>query len=93
MYSAELSDLSVAELRSLLDTATGILQDLDKGNKTILRCRDTLARLLAEFDMSGNQGTYQLLLVRWKILFCANDSRCRPRRNRRYAGYVLAVSI
>lgn len=63
MYSAELSGLSVAELRSLLDTAMGILQDLDKGNKTILRCRDTLARLLAEFDMNGGQGTYQSLLL------------------------------
>lgn len=69
MYSSELSGLSVAELRSLLDTAIGILQDLDKGNKTILRCRDTLARLLAEFDMNDNQGTHWLLMVRSPILF------------------------
>lgn len=62
MYSAELSGLSVTELRSLLDTAMGILQDLDKGNKTISRCRDTLARLLVEFDMNGGQGTHQSLL-------------------------------
>ncbi|KAK3332833.1 hypothetical protein B0T19DRAFT_457818 [Cercophora scortea] len=54
-YTAELSTCSsVAELRVLLDTALEILRDLDKGgNKTILRCRDTLAQLLTAFDSAG----------------------------------------
>ncbi|SPO07004.1 uncharacterized protein DNG_09698 [Cephalotrichum gorgonifer] len=55
LFSAELSGLSVTELRALLDTAMSILKDLDNGNKTILRCRDTLARLLMEFDLNGTK--------------------------------------
>jgi hypothetical protein len=43
----------------------GILQDLDNGNKTILRCRDTLARLLGEFDLNGAKGTATATLSAW----------------------------
>lgn len=38
--------ISTTELRAMLDTAMEILHDLDGGSKTIMRCRDTLARLL-----------------------------------------------
>lgn len=56
LFPAELAGSSDADLRSLLDTAMGVLQDLDKGSKTVLRCRDTLSRLVAEFDLSGARG-------------------------------------
>ncbi|KAK3693202.1 hypothetical protein B0T22DRAFT_532514 [Podospora appendiculata] len=54
-YTAELSTCSsVAEMRALLDTALEILRDLDQGgNKTILRCRDTLAQLPTAFEPAG----------------------------------------
>ncbi len=52
-YSAELSAISVAELRALLDAAMEILHGLDKGNKVIMRCRDTLAQLLTALDFDG----------------------------------------
>ncbi|KAE8382394.1 fungal-specific transcription factor domain-containing protein [Aspergillus bertholletiae] len=38
------------ELRAVLDTAMEILLDLDGGSKTIVKCRDTLSRLLAIVD-------------------------------------------
>lgn len=53
IYSAELSSIPVAELRAMLDTAMDILQCLDKGNKTIMRCRDTLSQLLTAYDFDG----------------------------------------
>lgn len=56
LFSAELAGSSDADLRSLLDAAMGVLQDLDKGSKTVLRCRDTLSRLVAEFDLNGTRG-------------------------------------
>ncbi len=37
----------------MLDMAMEILQCLDKGNKTIMRCRDTLAQLLTAYDFDG----------------------------------------
>jgi len=52
-YSADLSGFSVAELRALLDSAIEILHGLDGGNKTMMRCRDTLAQLLTAFDFDG----------------------------------------
>lgn len=67
LFSAELSGLSVTELRALLDTAMGILQDLDNGNKTILRCRDTLARLVTEFDLNGTKGMATVTLSSWIV--------------------------
>ena len=52
-YSADLSGFSVTELRALLDSAIEILHGLDGGNKTMMRCRDTLAQLLTAFDVDG----------------------------------------
>lgn len=52
-YAAELSAIPAGELRALLDTAMDILRGLDKGNKTIMRCRDTLAQLLTAYDFDG----------------------------------------
>ena len=59
LFPAELAGSSDADLRSMLDTAMGILQDLDKGSKTVLQCRNTLSRLLAEFDLNGTRGKYK----------------------------------
>ncbi|KAF9894960.1 hypothetical protein FE257_004582 [Aspergillus nanangensis] len=42
--------IAPAEVRDMLDTAMEVLLDLDGGSKTIMRCRDTLARLLAVVD-------------------------------------------
>ncbi|KAL4898595.1 putative Zn(II)2Cys6 transcription factor [Aspergillus ambiguus] len=53
-YSGELSMFAVDDLRALLDTAMEILQGLDKGNKIIMRCRDTLTRLLMTLDFDKN---------------------------------------
>lgn len=49
----KLPDFTIAELRALLDSAMEILQGLDKGNKTVMRCRDSLSRLVAAFDING----------------------------------------
>jgi hypothetical protein len=54
-YSAELSTIPVADLRGMLDMAMDVLRGLDKGNKTIMRCRDTLAQLLTAYDFDGTQ--------------------------------------
>lgn len=57
-FSAELSDISAVNLRALLDTAMDVLHGLDNGSETIMRCRDTLTRLLTELDSDGGaQGT------------------------------------
>lgn len=41
------------DLRPSLDTAMSILRGLDSGNSTIMRCRDILARLIANIDTRG----------------------------------------
>ncbi|KAL4763647.1 putative C6 transcription factor [Aspergillus foveolatus] len=48
------SAFSTAELRGLLDTAMEVLTGLDQGNKTLMKCRDTLARLLRCIDLNSN---------------------------------------
>lgn len=48
-----LQSIVPTELRVMLDTAMEILFDLDGGSKTIMRCRDNLARLLAAVDSNG----------------------------------------
>ncbi|KAK3358167.1 hypothetical protein B0T25DRAFT_567403 [Lasiosphaeria hispida] len=49
-YTAELSSFLVAQLRALLDTAMEILNGLDKGNTTIMRCRNIFTRLITAYD-------------------------------------------
>ncbi|BCS19451.1 fungal specific transcription factor domain-containing protein [Aspergillus puulaauensis] len=49
-----LSALSTAELRVLLDTAMEVLTGLDQGSRTLMRCRNTLGRLLAAIHLDGN---------------------------------------
>lgn len=41
------------ELRGLLETAVEILGGLNKGSETVMRCRDTLTRLITAFDFDG----------------------------------------
>jgi hypothetical protein len=41
------------DLRPSLDIAMSILRGLDSGNRTIMRCRDILERLIANFDAKG----------------------------------------
>ncbi|KAK6823381.1 hypothetical protein RU639_005836 [Aspergillus parasiticus] len=53
-YSGEISIFSTMELRSLLDTAMDILQGLDQGNITLLKCQETLRKLLVAIDYDGN---------------------------------------
>jgi hypothetical protein len=60
-YSEHLSNFTLLELRTLLDTAMEILHGLDKGNKTIMRCRDTLTRLLTAFDFDSNGSSPPLM--------------------------------
>lgn len=53
-YKGETSTYSVTELQTLLDIAMDILRGLDKGNKTLMKCRDTLGRLFHKvFDSDG----------------------------------------
>ncbi|KAJ5549255.1 hypothetical protein N7513_006489 [Penicillium frequentans] len=53
-YSGQSPIVSVPELRGLLDTAMDILHGLNKGNETIMRCRDTLTRLITAFESNGD---------------------------------------
>ncbi|KAL2702134.1 hypothetical protein AAEP93_006432 [Penicillium crustosum] len=53
-YSGQLSTFSVSELRGLLETAVEILGGLNKGSETVMRCRDTLTRLITAFDFDAN---------------------------------------
>ncbi|OQD92814.1 hypothetical protein PENSOL_c037G07255 [Penicillium solitum] len=53
-YSGQLSAFSVSELRGLLETAVEILGGLNKGSETVMRCRDTLTRLITAFDFDAN---------------------------------------
>ncbi|CRL22257.1 Fungal transcriptional regulatory protein, N-terminal [Penicillium camemberti] len=53
-YSGQLSTFSVSELRGLLETAVDILGGLNKGSETVMRCRDTLTRLITAFDFDAN---------------------------------------
>lgn len=53
-YSEKLSTISVSELRGLLETAMEVLRGLNKGSETVMRCRDTLTRLITAFDFDGN---------------------------------------
>jgi len=62
-FSTELSDISAVDLRAMLDTAMDVLHGLDKGSKTIMRCRDTLTRLLAELDSDSAQGTQFAIVI------------------------------
>ncbi|KAL4751356.1 hypothetical protein BDW72DRAFT_212812 [Aspergillus terricola var. indicus] len=48
------SAFSTTELRGLLDTAMEVLTGLDQGNKTLMKCRDTLGRLLRWIDLNSN---------------------------------------
>jgi hypothetical protein len=48
------SACSTAELRGLLDTAMEVLTGLDQGNKTLMKCRDTLGKLLRWIDLNAN---------------------------------------
>ena len=69
-----------------------ILQALDKGNRTIMRCRGTLARLINEFDSSGTQGTQQPLALPSWILDMADH--CRDSSwSWIYARVVLVIPI
>lgn len=43
----------MSELRGLLETAVEILGGLNKGSETVMRCRDTLTRLITAFDFDG----------------------------------------
>ncbi|KAJ5839466.1 hypothetical protein N7455_006060 [Penicillium solitum] len=52
-YSGQLSTFSVTELRSLLETAMEVLRGLNKGSETVMRCRDTLMRLITAFDFDA----------------------------------------
>ncbi|KAJ5781190.1 Zn(II)2Cys6 transcription factor [Penicillium paradoxum] len=52
-YSGQLSTFSIAELRGLLETAMEILRGLNKGSETVMRCRDTLTRLITAFDFDA----------------------------------------
>ncbi|CAG8942836.1 unnamed protein product [Penicillium salamii] len=54
VYSEQLSSISISDLRGLLETATQVLNGLNKGSETIVRCRDTLTRLISGFDFDGN---------------------------------------
>ncbi|PKY05678.1 putative Zn(II)2Cys6 transcription factor [Aspergillus campestris IBT 28561] len=53
-YSRQLSTISVSELRGLLETAMEVLRGLNKGSETVMRCRDTLTRLITAFNFDGN---------------------------------------
>ncbi|CAI7590840.1 unnamed protein product [Penicillium discolor] len=53
-YSGQLSAFSVSELRGLLETAVEILGGLNKGSEIVMRCRDTLTRLITAFDFDAN---------------------------------------
>ncbi|CAI7573380.1 unnamed protein product [Penicillium viridicatum] len=53
-YSGQLSTFSLSELRDLLETAVEILGGLNKGSETVMRCRDTLTRLITAFDFDAN---------------------------------------
>ncbi|KAJ5909659.1 hypothetical protein N7504_004302 [Penicillium tannophilum] len=53
-YSGQSPTVSVPELRGLLDTAMDILHGLNKGNETIMRCRETLTRLITAFESNGD---------------------------------------
>lgn len=53
-YSGELPMVFAMELRGMLDTAMEILYGLDQGNNTtIMKCRDTLQRILRAIDNNG----------------------------------------
>ncbi|KAJ5432090.1 uncharacterized protein N7458_011246 [Penicillium daleae] len=53
-YSGQLSTFSVSELRGLLETAMEVLRGLNKGSETVMRCRDTLTRLITAIDFDAN---------------------------------------
>lgn len=46
----------------MIDTAMQILHGLDKGNKTIMRCRDTLTRLVTAFDFDSKETLAPVLI-------------------------------
>ncbi|KAL2827912.1 fungal-specific transcription factor domain-containing protein [Aspergillus pseudoustus] len=64
-YSGEFGMIESTELRSLLDMAMDILRGLDQGNITLLKCQETLQKLLlaVEYDCNLTKFTPQSLTL------------------------------
>jgi hypothetical protein len=54
-YSRAFSTFSILELRTLVDTGIDILHGLDQGNETLIKCQDTLRKLLIAMEIDGNE--------------------------------------
>ncbi|KAL4802084.1 putative Zn(II)2Cys6 transcription factor [Aspergillus unguis] len=54
-YSGAFSMFSILELRTLVETAIDILHGLDQGNETLVKCQDTLRKLLIAIEIDGTE--------------------------------------